>query len=127
MGCAFCASYERGADPEFDAGRDAWTRCSVAGKDSGLKISNIVLMGTGEPLDNYDNVVQFLRLVTHPGWGSTSACGTSPFPPAAWCPELTIWRQLNWQLTLSISLHAPNNAIRSTIMPVNRRVPGGDS
>ena len=121
MGCAFCASFEKGETRDLTPA-EILDQVLFAQKDSGLKISNIVLMGTGEPLDNYDNVVQFLRLVSCPeGLNigmrhiSLSTCGLVP-----WIRELS---QLDFQLTLSISLHAPNNKIRSTIMPVNNKYP----
>ena len=86
--------------------------------DSGKQISNIVLMGIGEPLDNFDNVVKFLELVNHPdGMNigmrhiSLSTCGiTEKFDKLA---------ELNLQLTLSVSLHAPDDETRSKIMPAN--------
>ena len=86
--------------------------------DSGKPISNIVLMGIGEPLDNFDNVVKFLKLVNHPdGMNigmrhiSLSTCGiTENFDKLA---------DLNLQLTLSVSLHAPDDETRSKIMPAN--------
>ena len=121
MGCAFCASFEKGETRDLTPA-EILDQVLFAQKDSGLKISNIVLMGIGEPLDNYDNVVQFLRLVSCPeGLNigmrhiSLSTCGL--------VPRLREPSQLDFQLTLSISLHAPNNRIRSTIMPVNNKYP----
>lgn len=121
MGCAFCASFEKGETRDLTPA-EILDQVLFAQKDSGLKISNIVLMGTGEPLDNYDNVVQFLRLVSCPeGLNigmrhiSLSTCGL--------VPRIRELSQLDFQLTLSISLHAPNNKIRSTIMPVNNKYP----
>ena len=121
MGCAFCASFEKGETRDLTPA-EILDQVLFAQKDSGLKISNIVLMGIGEPLDNYDNVVQFLRLVScpeglHIGMRhiSLSTCGL--------VPRIRELSQLDFQLTLSISLHAPNNRIRSTIMPVNNKYP----
>lgn len=121
MGCAFCASFEKGETRDLTPA-EILDQVLFAQRDSGLKISNIVLMGTGEPLDNYDNVVQFLRLVSCPeGLNigmrhiSLSTCGL--------VPRIRELSQLDFQLTLSISLHAPNNKIRSTIMPVNNKYP----
>ena len=87
--------------------------------DSGRQISNIVLMGIGEPLDNFDNVMRFLELVNHPdGMNigmrhiSLSTCGiTERFDDLA---------QRDLQLTLSVSLHAPDDETRSRLMPANR-------
>ena len=90
--------------------------------DSGLPISHIVLMGIGEPLDNFDNVMRFLELVNSPdGMNismrhiSLSTCGLVPM-----IDELA---KRKLQLTLSVSLHAPSDAIRNTIMPVNKAYP----
>ena len=87
--------------------------------DSGLNISNIVLMGIGEPLDNKDNVLKFLELVNSPeGLNigmrhiSLSTCGI--------VPQIDALAEQNLQLTLSVSLHAPDSETRSRIMPVNR-------
>ena len=90
--------------------------------DSGLPISHIVLMGIGEPLDNYDNVMRFLELINSPeGMNismrhiSLSTCGL--------VPKIDQLAQKKLQLTLSVSLHAPNDEIRNTIMPVNKAYP----
>lgn len=121
MGCAFCASFEKGQTRDLTSA-EILDQVLFAGMDSGMKISSIVLMGTGEPLDNYDNVIKFLRLVSHPeGLNigmrhiSLSTCGL--------VPRIYDLAKLDMQLTLSISLHAPTNAIRSTIMPVNNKYP----
>lgn len=121
MGCAFCASFEKGQTRDLTPA-EILDQVLFAGMDSGMKISSIVLMGTGEPLDNYDNVIKFLRLVSHPeGLNigmrhiSLSTCGL--------VPRIYDLAKLDMQLTLSISLHAPTNAIRSTIMPVNNKYP----
>jgi len=93
-----------------------------ASLDSGLPISNIVLMGIGEPLDNYDSVLKFLELINSPdGMNigmrhiSLSTCGLVDRIPKLAEEKL--------QLTLSVSLHAPTDEVRSTIMPVNRKYP----
>ena len=87
--------------------------------DSGLPVSHIVLMGIGEPLDNFDNVMRFLELVNSPeGMNismrhiSLSTCGL--------VPKIDKLAEKKLQLTLSVSLHAPNDAVRDKIMPVNR-------
>lgn len=119
MGCVFCASF----DPKKSRNlrpAEILDEILFAQKDSGRRVSNIVLMGTGEPLDNYENVMTFLRLVSHPeGLNigmrhiSLSTCGLVPM--------ISRLEQENLQLTLSVSLHAPNNELRSRLMPVNRR------
>ena len=121
MGCAFCAStlggLVRRLEPFEMLDQVLFTRV-----DSGLPISHIVLMGIGEPLDNFDNVMRFLELVNSPeGMNismrhiSLSTCGL--------VPKIEELAKRKLQLTLSISLHAPNDAVRDTIMPVNRAYP----
>lgn len=118
QGCAFCASTIGGLVRQLEP-CEMLEEVMFSEKDSGLKISNIVLMGIGEPLDNFDNVIKFLRLVNCPeGMDigmrhiSLSTCGlTERFDKLA---------ALNLQLTLSVSLHAPDDETRSRIMPANR-------
>ena len=120
MGCAFCASTIAGKvrdlTPAEMVDQVLFTR-----KDSGAEISNIVLMGIGEPLDNFDTVMRFLALVNHPdGLNigmrhiSLSTCGL--------VDKIDKLAQYGLQLTLSVSLHAPDDETRSKIMPVNRSV-----
>ena len=119
MGCAFCASTLGGLVRRL-APSEMLDQVLFAQLDTGERISNIVLMGIGEPLDNFDSVVQFLRLVNsddglHIGMRhiSLSTCGL--------VPRIRELAALDLQLTLSVSLHAPDNETRSRIMPVNRR------
>ena len=121
MGCAFCASTLGGLVRRLTPA-EMLDQVLFTQLDSGLPVSNIVLMGIGEPLDNYDNVLQFLRLVNSPeGLNigmrhiSLSTCGL--------VPRIERLAQENLQLTLSVSLHAPNNKLRSSIMPVNKAYP----
>ncbi len=88
--------------------------------DSGLPISHIVLMGIGEPLDNFDTVLRFLEwqlqgLNIGMRHISLSTCGL--------VPKIRLLAEKKLQLTLSVSLHAPSDEIRNTIMPVNRAYP----
>ena len=119
MGCKFCASTIGGKLRDLTPG-ELIGQVIAASRDMGKRISNIVMMGIGEPLDNYDNVVKFLRLVAHSdglniGYRhiSLSTCGVVS----------GIYRlaEEEFPITLSISLHAPNDATRSSIMPVNNR------
>ncbi len=121
MGCAFCAStlggLVRRLTPSEMLDQVLFTQI-----DSGLPISHIVLMGIGEPLDNYDTVLRFLALVNSPeGMNigmrhiSLSTCGI--------VDKIDQLAQENLQLTLSVSLHAPTDEIRSSIMPINRKYP----
>ena len=118
MGCAFCAStlggLVRRLEPHEMLDQVLFTQC-----DSGLPVSHIVLMGIGEPLDNMENVLRFLELVNSPdGMNismrhiSLSTCGV--------VPGIDRLAELQLQLTLSVSLHAPDSETRSRIMPVNR-------
>ena len=121
MGCAFCASTIGGLVRRLSAG-EMLDEVLFTELDSGLPISNIVLMGIGEPLDNYENVCRFLELVNS-GEGmnigmrhiSLSTCGI--------VPRILELAESKLQLTLSVSLHAPDDETRSRIMPVNRRWP----
>ena len=119
MGCKFCASTIGGKVRDLTPA-ELLGQVIAAQKDSGERISNIVLMGIGEPLDNYDNVMKFLRLVNHPnginiGYRhiSLSTCGL--------VDKITRLREEDLPITLSISLHAPDDETRSAIMPVNNR------
>lgn len=119
MGCAFCASTKGGLVRRLTPS-EMVDQVLFASLDSRLPISNIVLMGIGEPLDNYDTVLRFLELINSPdGMNigmrhiSLSTCGL--------VNQIEKLAELKLQLTLSVSLHAPLDEIRSTIMPVNRK------
>lgn len=121
MGCAFCASTVAGKVRDLTPS-EMLDQVMFTQLDSGRPISNIVLMGIGEPLDNRDTVLRFLELVNHPdGLNigmrhiSLSTCGV--------VPGIDYLAELNLQLTLSVSLHAPDNETRNRIMPVNRAYP----
>ncbi len=121
MGCAFCASTIGGLVRCLRPS-EMVNQVLFAELDSGKKISNIVLMGIGEPLDNFDNVIKFLSLINHPdGMNigmrhiSLSTCGLAE--------KVDKLGDYNLQLTLSVSLHAPDNSTRDRIMPVNKKYP----
>ena len=118
MGCAFCASTIAGKVRNLTPS-EMLDQVLFTQLDAGEEISNIVLMGIGEPLDNMENVLKFLELVNHPdGMNigmrhiSLSTCGV--------VPGIDALADLRLQLTLSVSLHAPDCETRSRIMPVNR-------
>ena len=118
MGCAFCASTIAGKVRDLTPA-ELLDQVIFVQKDSGLPISNIVLMGIGEPMDNLDNVLKFLELVNHAdGLNigmrhiSLSTCGV--------VPGIVRLAEVELGLTLSVSLHAPDNETRSKIMPVNK-------
>jgi len=119
MGCSFCASaiagFVRNLTPS-----EILMQIYLTEKDSGIKTSGIVLMGIGEPLDNYDNVIRFLKLVSDKNGNnlslrhvSLSTCGI--------VPKIYELAEEKLGLTLSVSLHCADNDGRSSIMPVNRR------
>ena len=119
MGCTFCASTLAGFKRNLTAG-EIESQLHSAQKDLGIRISHIVMMGIGEPLDNFDNVIKFLHNVNHEkglniGYRhiSLSTCGVVPGIYALAKEKLPI--------TLTISLHAPNNEIRDSIMPINHK------
>ena len=118
QGCAFCASTIGGLIRNLRPS-EMLEEVLSSERESALKISNIVLMGIGEPLDNYDNVMRFLRLVNHPDGAnigmrhiSLSTCGLIERFEDLAAEDLP--------LTLSVSLHAPDDETRSKIMPANR-------
>ena len=124
MGCTFCASTLNGLVRNLTAG-EILSQVLVVNKFLGgdiknRKITNIVLMGSGEPLDNYDNVVKFLKLVSNqnginisPRNISLSTCGI--------VPKIYDLAEENLPITLTISLHAPNDSIRTKTMPIAKR------
>ena len=121
MGCAFCASTLGGLVRRLEPA-EMLEQVMFTQLDSGLPISHIVLMGIGEPLDNFDNVMRFLELVNSPdGMNismrhiSLSTCGL--------VPKIDELAKRKLQITLSVSLHAPNDAVRDRIMPVNKAYP----
>ncbi len=118
MGCAFCASTLGGKVRDLTAG-EILDQVLFTQMDAGEAVSNIVMMGIGEPLDNFDNVLRFLELVNHPdGLNigmrhiSLSTCGLTE--------KIDKLAEYGLQLTLSVSLHAPDDPTRDKLMPVNR-------
>lgn len=119
MGCSFCASTVDGLTRSLTAS-EILAQIMTASRTEGVRVSHVVLMGMGEPFDNYDNVVRFLELVGAPeGLNigarhiSLSTCGR--------VDGIRRFMALGSQVTLSVSLHAPNDEIRSRLMPINRK------
>jgi 23S rRNA (adenine2503-C2)-methyltransferase len=119
MGCSFCASTKAGYVRDLQPS-EMLLQIYESERDSGRKVESLVLMGIGEPLDNYDNVMRFLRLLSSEKGKnmslrhvSLSTCGI--------VPRIRELAELGLGLTLSVSLHAPTDEKRSAIMPVNRR------
>ncbi len=121
MGCTFCATGKSGFSRSLTAS-EILSQIETAQEDLNVRISNVVLMGMGEPLDNFDNVVRFLRIVSSDyslniGMRhiTLSTCGI--------VPKIYELADLKFPITLSVSLHAPDNETRSRTMPVNNRYP----
>ena len=119
MGCAFCASTLGGFKRSLTAG-EILSQLYTAQKDIGERISHIVLMGMGEPLDNFENVMRFLELVTDENGINISMRNIS-LSTCGIVPKIEELLKKHLQLTLSISLHAPSDEIRSGIMPINKK------
>ena len=121
MNCAFCATGVGGFMRNLSAS-EILSQIHAAQNDMDIKVSHIVLMGMGEPMDNYENVIRFLKLVNNDdGLNigmrniSLSTCGV--------IPGIKKLQDENLQLTLSVSLHAPNDMVRTKLMPVNKKYP----
>lgn len=121
MGCRFCASAGLGIDRSLTAGEMMAQVLSIQ-RDCGERVSHVVLMGIGEPFDNYDNVMRFFRRLNSPDTleisyrrMTVSTCGL--------VPEIIRFSGEELPINLSISLHAPNDAIRTQIMPIAKRYP----
>jgi 23S rRNA (adenine2503-C2)-methyltransferase len=119
MGCGFCASTGIGFARSLSPGEMLGQVMSIQ-KDAGVRVGNIVIMGIGEPFDNYDNVIKFLKLAHDPdglniGYRhmTVSTCGL--------IPEIEMFTREDMPVNLSISLHAPNDAVRQTLMPISRK------
>lgn len=119
MGCSFCASGLNGLTRSLTAS-EMLSQIMTAGKDNNVRISNVVMMGMGEPLDNFNNSIRFLELVScEEGLGigmrhislSTSGVVTG----------IEKLKDYNFPITLSVSLHTPNDLIRTKMMPVNKK------
>lgn len=125
MGCAFCASTLEGCVRNLEAGEMlSFVACAETdephGPERSRSVTNIVLMGSGEPLDNYDNVVKFLRLITAPEGMNISPRNIS-LSTCGLVPEILRFMEEAPHVTLSISLHGVEDESRSRIMPINRR------
>ncbi|MEW6183699.1 MAG: 23S rRNA (adenine(2503)-C(2))-methyltransferase RlmN [Bacillota bacterium] len=121
MGCGFCASAIGGLNRNLTAG-EIYDQVLFVQKNTGTRVSHVVLMGTGEPFDNLENTIRFLKNITDPvGLGigarhiTVSTCGV--------IPGIYALAGLGLQVGLAVSLHAPNDDLRSRLLPVNRRYP----
>ncbi len=119
MGCTFCATGQGGLVRQM-LPSEILSQIEVAQADHGIRVSSVVLMGMGEPLDNYDNVMRFLEMVNEEG----GVCIGMRHISLSTCGLVDRMEQLmerNLQLTLSVSLHAPNDELRRRLMPIAKR------
>ncbi len=119
MGCAFCASTLRGLVRNLTPG-EMLSQIYAVSASTGKKVSNVVIMGTGEPLDNYDNVIRFLRLITDPKGYDLSARSIT-LSTCGLVPAIHRLSEEGLPITLAISLHAPDDFTRRQIMPIAKR------
>lgn len=119
MGCSFCASGINGLVRNLSPS-EMLAQVMMAGSDNGVRISNIVLMGMGEPLDNFDNVIRFLELVSDEK-GLNIGMRHISLSTSGVVPGIYKLAEYNLPITLSISLHAPFDDMRSEMMKVNRK------
>jgi len=127
IGCTFCASTLGGLKRNLTAGEIVAqvVRAQASLDASGERISSIVIMGIGEPFENYDNVMKFLRLMNHEK-GLHIGQRHITVSTSGIVPNIYRFADENTQINLAISIHAPNDELRSRLMPVNRRFPFAD-
>lgn len=119
MGCTFCATGKSGFSRNLTAS-EMLAQIQAAQEDNHIRISNVVLMGMGEPLDNYENVIRFLSLVSS-DMGLNIGMRHITLSTCGIVPQIYELANENLQITLSVSLHAPNDDIRSRTMPINNK------
>ena len=119
MGCSFCASGINGLTRNLTAS-EMLSQIMYAGLDNGVRISNVVMMGMGEPLDNFENSVRFLQLVSNEK-GLNVGLRHISLSTSGVVSGIERLKEYNFPITLSISLHAPDDEIRNSIMKVNRK------
>lgn len=119
MGCSFCASGINGLKRDLTAS-EMLAQITAAQRDNGIRVSNVVMMGMGEPLDNFENSVRFLKLVSDDR-GLNIGLRHISLSTSGVVSGIERLAEYNFPVTLSISLHAPNDEIRSSIMRVNKR------
>lgn len=121
MGCAFCASTIGGVEKSLSPS-EMLAQIYEAEKDTGEKVNGVVLMGSGEPLDNYDNVIKFIKLINSKD-GKNMGQRHITLSTCGLIDKMYELADEDLQITLAVSLHAPNDGIRNTIMPVSKANP----
>lgn len=119
MGCSFCASGINGLCRNLTAS-EILSQIMAAERDNGIRVSNVVMMGMGEPLDNFDNSIRFLKLVSDDK-GMNIGLRHISLSTSGVVSGIEKLAEYNLPITLSVSLHAPNDKIRSSMMPVNKK------
>jgi 23S rRNA (adenine2503-C2)-methyltransferase len=119
MGCVFCVSTRGGLERNLTAG-EICAQVYAAERDARLRVGSVVLMGCGEPLDNFDNTIRFISLITHPD-GANLGIRHITLSTCGLVPEMRKLAALNLPVTLAVSLHAPNDELRKRLMPVARK------
>jgi 23S rRNA (adenine2503-C2)-methyltransferase len=119
MGCAFCMSAQGGLERNLTAG-EICAQVYAAERDAQVRVGSVVLMGCGEPLDNFDNTVRFIKLITHPD-GANISVRHITLSTCGLVPEMRELAGLGLPVTLAVSLHAPNDAVRTKLMPIARK------
>ncbi len=119
MGCHFCASTKNGFIRDLTAG-EMLKQIYLIQKDTKEKISNVVIMGSGEPLENFDNIVRFLNIINHEQ-GQNNSMRKITLSTSGIIPNIYKLADINIPITLAISLHAPSQDKREKIMPIARK------
>lgn len=119
MGCHFCASTKNGFIRDLTAG-EMLKQIYLIQKDTKEKISNVVIMGSGEPLENFDNIVRFLNIINHEQ-GQNISMRKITLSTSGIIPNIYKLADINIPITLAISLHAPSQDKREKIMPIARK------
>jgi len=127
VGCTFCASTLGGLKRDLTSGEIAAqvVKCQQMLDEEDERVSSIVMMGIGEPFENYDATMKFLRTIIHPK-GLNIGARHITVSTSGIVPSIYKFAEEDTQVNLAISIHAPNDALRSRLMPVNRRYPFAD-
>ena len=121
MGCKFCESGRRKKVRELES-YEMVEQILMIEKELGEKITHVVIMGIGEPFDNYDNVINFIKIINN-NYGLSIGARHITVSTCGIIPKIEEFSNLELQVNLAISLHAPNNEIRNKIMPINKAYP----
>ncbi len=121
MGCAFCESGRLKKVRNLET-HEMVLQILLVEEDNGIRVSHVVLMGIGEPFDNYDNVVSFVNIINS-GKGIDIGARHITISTCGIVPKIKQFMKEEWQVNLAISLHAPNDEIRNRIMPINKAYP----